>query len=213
VLRRGLRLQFITETREQQFRFQSSLPFNDRVATIYLLGYWQVQQIPASISEDLRREFRFREAAVDKNLEMQRRIRSAENSVAVHIRRGDYTLAAEGNIALPMTYYSEAFAQLRRTVRDPTLFVFSDDIEFARTNPRMDAPTVFVNHNSASDAHEDMRLMSSCRHHIIANSSFSWWGAWLGTIGDGIVIAPRNWMVGHRHCYDDLFPPNWRLLD
>jgi hypothetical protein len=212
VLQHGLHLQFVTETREQLYRFQPELPFNDRANTIYLVGYWQVHQIPECMSIDLRREFSFREPPTGKNLEMHRRINNTENSVAVHIRRGDYTLDIEGNVALPMTYYSSAITQLRQNLHNPTFFIFSDDIGFARQNAGADVAAVFVDHNDSFSAHEDLRLMSSCRHHIIANSTFSWWGAWLGSRGDGVVIAPRNWMVGQRPCYDDLFPPNWRLL-
>jgi hypothetical protein len=164
------------------------------------------------MSVDLRREFSFREPPVGKNLEMHRRIENTENSVAVHIRRGDYTLEVEGNVALPMAYYSSAITQLTQYLHNPTFFVFSDDINFARNNLRADIRAVFVDHNDSFSAHEDLRLMSSCRHHIIANSTLSWWGAWLGSYVDRIVIAPRNWMVGQRSRYDDLFPSNWRLL-
>jgi hypothetical protein len=211
-LQDGLGLQLVTETAEQSYRFQRVLPFNDRAKRIYLLGYWQVHQIPESMSVDLRRELSLREAPVGENLEMHRRIKDAENSVALHIRRGDYTLEIEGNVALPMTYYSSAIAQLTQSLRNPTFFVFSDDIGFARSNLRSDFPMIFVDHNSSLSAHEDLRLMSSCRHHIIANSTFSWWAAWLSPHADGIVIAPRNWRVGQRSRYDDLFPSNWRLL-
>ncbi len=212
LLLRGLRLQFVTETREQLYRFQPDLPFNYRAGTIYLVGYWQVHQIPECMSIDLRREFSFREPPTGENLEMHRRIKNTDNSVAVHIRRGDYTLDAEGNIALPMTYYTSAVTQLRQDLHNPTFFIFSDDIHFARQNLDADVTAVYVDHNDSFAAHEDLRLMSSCRHHIIANSTFSWWGAWLGSSADGVVIAPRKWMVGQRPCYDDLFPPNWRLL-
>jgi hypothetical protein len=211
-LQRGLRLQLVTETRDQFYRFQRELPFDARASTIYLSGYWQVHQIPESMSADLRREFAFREAPTGENLDMHRRIRNTANSVAVHIRRGDYTLNVEGNVALPMTYYSSAISQLTQNLHTPTFFIFSDDINFARQNVQTDIPAVFVDHNDSSSAHEDLRLMSSCRHHIIANSTFSWWGAWLRPYSDGIVIAPRNWMVGQRQGYDDLFPSSWRLL-
>jgi hypothetical protein len=211
-LQHGLRLQLMTETRDQLYRFQPTLPFDARANTIYLLGYWQVHQISESMSADLRREFSFRESPTGKNLDMHRRINSTENAVAVHIRRGDYTLDVEGNVALPMSYYSSAITQMMQNLRTPTFFIFSDDINFARQNVRTDIPTVFVDHNDSSSAHEDLRLMSSCRHHIIANSTFSWWGAWLRSDPDAIVIAPRNWMVGQRPSYDDLFPSNWRLL-
>jgi hypothetical protein len=210
-LKHGLRIQLVTETEEQSYQFQQALPFNQKANTIYLLGYWQVHQIPASISPELRREFTLRDPPTDKNSELHRLIKNTGNAVAIHVRRGDYTLEVEGNVALPMSYYSSAVSQLNQTLRNPTFFIFSDDIGFARNNIRSDISAVFVDHNDSFSAHEDLRLMSACRHHIIANSTFSWWGAWLSPHRDGIVIAPRNWM-GRRPRYDDLFPSNWRLL-
>jgi hypothetical protein len=213
ILQAGLRVQIVTETLEQRFRFQSELPVSRNMRTIYLLGYWQVHNIAEQISVQLRREFTFRNLPTGKNLELIRVIQNAENSVSIHIRRGDYTLAAEGNVALPIDYYSEAIANLRTSLRNPTFFVFSDDINFAKQHLSKNIPSVFIDHNDAFSAHEDMRLMSSCRHHIIANSTFSWWGAWLNPSVDKIVLAPRNWLVANCPAKNDLIPRTWRVLD
>ena len=213
ILQAGMRVQIVTETLEQRFRFQAELPVSRHMRTIYLLGYWQVHNIAEQISVQLRREFTFRNPPTGKNLELIRVIQNAENSVSVHIRRGDYTLAAEGNVALPIDYYSEAIANLRTSLRNPTFFVFSDDINFAKQHLSKNIPSIFIDHNDAFSAHEDMRLMSSCRHHIIANSTFSWWGAWLNPSVDKIVLAPRNWLVANCPAKNDLIPRTWRLLD
>jgi len=213
ILQRGLRVQLITESLEQRFRFQAELPINRNTRTIYLSGYWQVHNIAESISVDLRREFTFRDAPTGKNLELLRTIRSADNPVSVHIRRGDYTLPQEGNVALPMDYYVQAITKLRASLSNPTFFVFSDDIMFAKQHLTKCTAGVFIDHNDAFSAHEDLRLMSSCRHHIIANSTFSWWGAWLNSSEDKIVLAPRNWLVANCPVRNDLFPQTWRLLD
>jgi Glycosyl transferase family 11 len=213
ILENGLRLQIIPEGIEHRFRFRAALPIKARTQTIFLVGYWQVHNIADAIASDVRREFAFREAPNGKNLEVLRRIKDARNSVSLHIRRGDYTLDAEGNVALPIDYYSRAIADLKSSLRDPTFFVFSDDIEFARRSLRAELSSVFVDHNDSFSAHEDLRLMSSCRHHIIANSTFSWWAAWLGTDATKIVIAPRRWMVGNCPPINDLFPSAWRLLE
>jgi hypothetical protein len=213
ILEKGLRLQIVAEGIEHRFRFQAALPIETRVRTIYLVGYWQVHNIAEAMATQIRREFAFRDPPNGKNLELLRRINNTKNSVSLHIRRGDYTLAAEGNVALPIGYYSRAIAHLKRSLHGPTFFVFSDDIEFARRTLSREISTVFVDHNDSFSAHEDLRLMSSCHHHIIANSTFSWWGAWLGTAATKIVIAPRRWMVGNCPLINDLFPSAWRLLE
>jgi Glycosyl transferase family 11 len=213
ILQNGLHIQIITESLEQRFRFQAELPINHRMQTIYLLGYWQVHNIAEKISADLRREFTFRDSPIGKNLESLRAIRNTENSVSLHIRRGDYTLQAEGNVALAIDYYARAIAHFQASLRNPTFFIFSDDINFAKENVSKDISAVFIDHNDPFFAHEDLRLMSSCRHHIIANSTFSWWGAWLNPSADKIVLAPRNWLVANCPVKNDLFPPSWRLMD
>ncbi len=213
ILQNGLRVQIIAESLQQRFRFQAKLPIDDKMRTIYLLGYWQVHNIADQISADLRKEFSFRDLPTGRNLELLRTIRRTENSVSIHIRRGDYTLPVEGNVALSIDYYARAIAQLKASLGSPTFFVFSDDINFAKENISKNISAVFIDHNDPLFAHEDLRLMSSCRHHIIANSTFSWWGAWLNPSVDKIVLTPRNWLVANCPADNDLIPPNWRRLD
>jgi glycosyl transferase family 11 len=212
-LQRRLHVQIVAESLEQRFRFQKELPINSYTHTIYLLGYWQVHNIAENISVDLRREFTFRDIPTGKNLEVLRTIRSTQNPVSIHIRRGDYTLQQEGNVALPIDYYVQAIANLRASVSNPTFFVFSDDVMFAKQHLAKHVSGVFIDHNDAFSAHEDLRLMSSCKHHIIANSTFSWWGAWLNSSADKIVLAPRDWLVANCPAKNDLFPRSWRLLN
>jgi hypothetical protein len=213
LLQRGLRVQIVTESLEQRFRFQPELPLDPKIRTIYLLGYWQVHNIADEVSATVRREFAFRDQPSGRNLDMLRMIRNAENSVSIHMRRGDYTLQAEGNVALAVDYYARAIGEFKAALRDPTFFVFSDDIAFARENLGGNVSAVFIDHNGPSSAHEDLRLMSSCRHHVIANSTFSWWGAWLNPANDKIVIAPRQWRVANCPPENDLMPSDWRLMD
>jgi hypothetical protein len=213
ILQRALHLQIVAESAEQRFRFQPALPISNKARTVYLLGYWQVYNIAERIAIDLKKEFSFREAPTGKNLDMLRLIQSTENSVSLHIRRGDYTLEAEGNIALPMEYYARAIARIKGSVSKPTFFIFSDDMDFAKKNIGCDISAIYIDHNDSFSAHEDLRLMSSCRHHIIANSTFSWWGAWLSPDADKMVFAPREWKVGNCPNDNDLFPPSWQLVD
>jgi hypothetical protein len=140
-------------------------------------------------------------------------IAACRNPVSLHVRRGDYTLAAEGKIALPLSYYASAIAYCQARLEDPTFFVFSDDMEFARANLPGNPRAVFVDHNDDASSHEDLRLMSACRHHIIANSSFSWWGAWLNPRADKIVYAPKYWLLNRDSYFPDLFPASWLLDD
>jgi hypothetical protein len=208
-----LRIQIVEEEMSQRYRFLQSLPIQGDIETLYLVGYWQAHRIADDNAAELRSSLRFKELASGKNLEVLNKIRASQNPVSLHIRRGDYTLAAEGNIALPIDYYHRAINCLRQHLSSPTFLVFSDDISYARQNLPADLNAVFVDHNDDFSSHEDLRLMSSCRHHIIANSTFSWWGAWLNPREDKIVYAPKQWLLKPDSVYPDLIPPAWRLLD
>lgn len=212
-LRHLLKTEVVTELAYQRHCFIADLPIHKGTKKVFLVGYWQVSRIADAMEESLRREFTVRNAPTGKNVEILRMLENTPNSISLHIRRGDYLLEQEGNVALKMNYYVNAIEQMKKWIRQPTFFVFSDDMEYARKHLDPGLPVVFVDQNDSFSAHEDLRLMSSCRHHIIANSSFSWWGAWLNPRNDKLVIAPRNWMVGQSANYDGLFPARWTLLD
>ncbi len=142
---------------------------------IYIDGYFQAHQYAQSNESRLRSELTLRDAPAGKNLETSKQIRACQSSVSLHVRRGDYTKIYGGRDALPITYYQNAIDTMREHASDPTFFVFSDDIAFCRENLPAGPRYIFVDHNSQTEAHEDLRLMSSCQHHIMANSSFSWW--------------------------------------
>jgi len=156
---------------------------------------------------------RLREPATGNNQSLLEQIDAAPVSVSLHVRRGDYTLAAEGNIALPLDYYHRAIDLIRQRFDDPVFFIFSDDIEFARKNLPAGMRQVFVEGNDDLSSHEDLRLMAACQHHIIANSSFSWWGAWLNPSSEKVVVAPRHWLLSPESAFEDLLPPTWYALD
>jgi hypothetical protein len=213
VLRSMLGTQAFTQEFTRRYTFLQDIPIQNGIRTVYLIGYWQAYRFADEIADELRTELRFREPARDKNLEVLQRIQQSTNPVSLHIRRGDYTLAAEGNIALPIDYYNQGIRFFRDRLVDPTFFVFSDDINFAKANLPRDIRTVFIDHNASSSAHEDLRLMSNCRDHIVANSTFSWWGAWLNPRADKTVFAPRYWHLNSDSYYPDLLPPSWTLAD
>jgi hypothetical protein len=162
---------------------------------------------------ELRSNLQFKDSASGKNLEMLGKIQSSLAPVSLHMRRGDYTLAAEGNIALPIHYYTQAIKAFRDLNDQSTFFVFSDDIAYAKQVLPSDLNAIFVDHNDDFSSHEDLRLMSSCHHHILANSTFSWWGAWLNPREDKIVYAPKQWHVKPESFYPDLLPTDWQTID
>jgi len=205
--------QFYWEKPAKFYTFLEDLPVESGTRTLYLAGYWQTYKIAGALGSELRAELTFRKQPEGRNLEMLGRIRDARNAVSLHMRRGDYTMAALGNIALPMEYYKRAIARVKERMDEPTFFVFSDEMEFARANLPAGLKTVFVDHNDNWTAHEDLRLMSSCRHHILANSTFSWWGAWLNPSEDKLVLAPRQWHLRAESYYPEFMPPAWELLD
>ena len=130
------------------------------------------------------------------------------------MRRGDYVSNKKTNSmhgVCSLDYYRNAIKTILKRVENPVFFVFSDDIAWVKNNLVIDAPNVFIDHNSCMESYNDMRLMSLCQHHIIANSSFSWWGAWLGTNSNKIVIAPKQWFA-HTKSTDDLIPVAWLKL-
>jgi hypothetical protein len=110
-----------------------------------------------------------------------------------------------------LDYYREAIRHIAERVEQPRFFVFSDDIAWVKDNLIIDFPSHYVDHNHGTESYSDMRLMSLCQHHIIANSSFSWWGAWLNPITDKIVIAPRRWFANQTDVRD-LIPQDWVTL-
>ncbi len=180
----------------------------------YLQGYWQSERYFLKQADIIRSDFRFRQQPAGRNAEL---VHTLLNSVAIsiHVRRGDYvsnakTLATHG-ICVP-EYYFNAIDSLRQRVPNARLFAFSDDPKWVAEvlTPRY-PDLVLIEHNIGEDSYNDMRLMSLCRHHVIANSSFSWWGAWLNTHLDKIVIAPRRWFATDTDTRD-LIPSSWERM-
>jgi hypothetical protein len=149
-----------------------------------------------------------------KNEEFAAHISSC-NSVSLHVRRGDYVFDEKTHRkhgVLPLDYYKRAVDIIKRKIEDPVFFVFSDDKEWVKENLKFNCQTVFVDHNGAESGHEDMRLMSLCKSNITANSSFSWWGAYLNSNPEKNVIAPEKWLADKKVNLDDLIPKNWLVI-
>ena len=156
----------------------------------YLFGYWQDERYFNKIEDKIRSVFTFKDIDDENNIIAQE-IRQ-NNSVSLHVRRGDY--AAFGMTILGKEYYCNAVEYIKSKVENPVFYIFSDDEAVAKTiAERCGKKSCIVNRNKGSDSYKDMYLMSQCKHNIIANSSFSWWGAWLNVHKDKIVIAPAEW--------------------
>jgi hypothetical protein len=211
--KRAFRIQVFHQRLERRFDLAPELPLERGVKTLYIVGYWQSNPLVEEVADELRVDLTFKEPAQGKNLEVLKQIGRCKNPVSLHVRRGDSLLAAEGKVILPMEYYSIAISTFRERLSDPTFFVFSDDMAFSKANLPRDIRIVFVDHNDPLTGHEDLRLMSSCHHHIIANSTFSWWGAWLNARSDKMVIAPRRWFLGIDYYYPNLLPRAWMLAE
>jgi hypothetical protein len=180
----------------------------------YLLGHWQSEAYFAGIRGELLEELVPTAPPGVADLSMMHHMRSG-TAVSVHVRRGDYlSLKSAANFhgVCSLNYYRAAINLVAQRVSEPVFFVFSDDPEWTRANLAPPFPTHYVSHNGPENAFQDLRLMSMCQHHIMANSSFSWWGAWLAPAQSGLVVAPANWYASGRPC-PDLIPARWLQIE
>jgi len=178
----------------------------------YLEGYWQSERYFADFADQIRADLTVAAPPDDENLSWLERIRNG-TSVSIHIRRGDYVTNPTANAVhglCDLDYYRRAAAYLAAKLEgEAEFYVFSDDPEWVRENLELPYAMHYVNHNDASRNYEDLRLMSNCSHHIIANSSFSWWGAWLNPSLAKIVVAPEQWFRDKSKSTKDLIPSSW----
>jgi hypothetical protein len=199
--------------KEKFFHFDQSilnLPDNS-----YLIGYWQSEKYFGDVAEIIRQEFIHCQPLAGKNLELADQIRNTTSSVSIHVRRGDYAsnpVVAEFHGLCGLDYYRRCIDELARRVTNPHFFIFSDDPGWSREHLKFDFPLTHVDHNDISNGHEDLRLMSLCCHNITANSSFSWWGAWLNPNPSKLVYAPSRWFNNTDIDTKDLIPSTWMQI-
>lgn len=183
---------------------------------IYLHGYFQSEKYFKDIRSTLLQDFSYKAPPNRANSELLRKINEDPVATSLHIRRGDYAKDAETNArhgVAGLEYYREALKHLKKQVKDPTLYIISNDPAWCRENLKLDAKMIFVDNNDdTAGGAEDMRLMRACKHNIMANSSFSWWGAWLNENPDKIVIAPKKWFNDASINTSDLLPDEWVSL-
>lgn len=178
---------------------------------IYLDGYFQSEKYFKHKRKELLPVFRFPELDA-VNQKIKNSITEVTNSISLHIRRGDYLKpeVVKYHGVLPASYYHQALRILQDKINDTHVFIFSDDTTFAKDNFGK-IPHVTIVEGNEKEGWKDMALMAYCRHHIIANSSFSWWGAWLSPHENGIKIAPSNWFNPDvvQFIIDDIIPEQW----
>jgi hypothetical protein len=182
---------------------------------LYLRGYFQHPDYFAPITDQLYKEMTIVTSPTPQNREMLNQIHDV-NSVSLHIRRGDFVSDEATNRThgiLPMHYYTSAISKIAERVQNPHFFIFSDDMNWVEQNLKLNYSMTRVRQNSADTDFEDLRLMMSCKHQIIANSSFSWWGAWLNTHNEKIVIAPSWWLAGDEIDTSGLIHGDWQIVE
>jgi hypothetical protein len=190
--------------------------FDDRVLTlgdnVLLDGYWQSERYFADIANTIRRDFEFEAPLEGENRALAARIQSCV-AVSLHVRRGDYVENAvnlEKYASLDTDYYLDCISRMNQIEPEAQYFVFSDDQQWVGDQLGNVRNLTIVDINDTSQAHEDLRLMSMCRHNIIANSTFSWWGAWLNRNADKKVFAPKQWFSKKSgRSADHVIPESW----
>lgn len=177
----------------------------------YFEGYWQSYRYFDKYREIIREDFIYKDALSETNKKYKEYIVS-QNSVSLHIRRGDYVTNSNANGyhgVSSLDYYYSAMNYIAQRVEDAHFFIFSDDIEWVKENLNSQEKMTFAENKANTKAFEEIYLMSLCQHNIIANSTFSWWGAYLNVHNEKIVIAPKIWFKDTEINTNDLIPESW----
>jgi hypothetical protein len=199
----------INRVLESGFTFDRTVM--SRAGSLYLDGYWQSPKYFAEIASLLRHEFAVKTPPNPQNASMMSEIESC-SSICLHVRRGDYVSdprIQEFHGTCGVEYYRKALEEVAARVTVPVVFVFSDDPAWVKQHLVIDRRVVYVTHNIGHDDHEDLRLMTHCKHFILANSTFGWWGAWLANNPRKIVICPNRWFAAPAISAADLIPHEW----
>tara|TARA_Y100000310_G_scaffold221576_1_gene223170 strand:- start:26384 stop:27295 length:912 start_codon:yes stop_codon:yes gene_type:complete len=158
--------------------------------------YWQCEDYFKDIGDVIRKDFMLKPKSNEKNRLMLEKITNS-NSICVHVRRGDIAEHKRGNEVgrlLSINYQKNAIKLIKKKVKNPHFFVFSDGLDWVKENLKINSPTTYVDINNQDEAYKDFNLMKHCKHFVIAHSSFSWWAAWLSENKGKIIIAPKTWL-------------------
>ena len=202
----------------RRWHFEPAITYDASVRTLHepvcLVGYWQSERYFIDIANGIRADFTLRQPLVGANAGLLELARS-DRSVGLHVRRGDFVDlndAAQVHGLCSVDYYRRAITLFRNRCPECHFLIFSDDPQWARAEMPLDPSAVFVAGNGPSPE-QDLTLMSACKHHIIANSSFSWWAGWLGYSPDQIVIAPSPWYASAKLDARDLAVSRWQYIN
>jgi hypothetical protein len=203
------------DLKENHFYFEESNFIKNK--NVYLDGYWQSEKYFKDIENELREDFTFRNKLSLIEEEMNSKIQ-ATNSICINFRRTDFVNlknSAETHGTIGLEYYKKAVTLIASKISNPIFYVFSDDMEWCLHNFKINYPIIFVTHDFKGFKFSSyLQLMSNCKHFIIPNSTFAWWGAWLSKYEKKIVIAPDNWFndTSLQNQTKDLIPESWIKL-
>jgi len=183
-----------------------------RQGNLYIVGYWQCPKYFDDIAAVIRKDFIFKSRLSGDALDLYKKIRDT-NSVCINVRRADYVNNPQYNQfhgVTGMDFYDAAIKIIVDKVSAPHFYIFSDDIEWCRSNFNLSYPTTFVGHEFKGPKFSHyLQLMIACKNFIIPNSSFAWWAAWLNSDINKIVIAPKKWVNALDINIDDVLPEEW----
>lgn len=199
-------------SKEKYYHFDNEI-LGSKAYKITTEGYWHSEKYFSAISDIIRNELQFKVGGSAAYESYQIQISKANNPISMHIRRGDYVTHPEFSESfgfLGLDYYRNAIKIIQNKFQDFQIFIFTDDQQWGIQNLNLTCNHVYVRTSGENADIEELDLMSRCNHHIIANSSFSWWGAWLNNKEDKTVIAPNKWFK-NQPTWDtkDLLPEKW----
>lgn len=177
----------------------------------YFEGFWQTEKYFKNISEEIRKEITLKSPLSPHSIKMQSLIENS-NAISLHVRRYQHENLKPWHGFCTPEYYLEAIKIIAQKTTAPHFFIFTDDYEWLETNliDKLRSTGYPFTSIGKNPNYEDLMLMAKCRHHILANSSFSWWGAWLNPRRDKIVIAPKQWFAhAPKNNTRDLLPDGW----
>ena len=194
---------------EKSMKYHPNLRINK--LPVWLYGYWQSYKYFEDIKPALREMIAFPR---NMNSTMQAIYQDIleKDAICIHVRRGDYVTnpsAAEFHGLCDLSYYYAGINLIIKNLTNPHAYIFSDDPLWVKNNFKIQIPSTVVDINGPDEAHQDLWLMAACKHFIIANSSLSWWGAWLSDHSNKIVVAPHQWFLNDQTSTEDLIPEQW----
>jgi hypothetical protein len=197
--------------KERQFSYQPD--FEKLGPNVYLKGYWQSERYFSTIATQVKDIFTLQPHFYSNILPLIEEIKQTE-SVSIHVRKGDYLLHPYSDYyaTLESAYYNNALAALQDNLPQLKLYVFTDDPKWVKENLALPIPYTLISGVQTRSMYEDFQAMLSCKYHIIANSSFSWWTAWLSSRIGKKVIAPKQWFKNGPTDTQDLVPKSWLIV-